>query len=54
MSMSWVIKSFTVPVTKTRKVNGFTTVITASSGTFLYTNGETDMGTVLSNVGTIS
>lgn len=54
MSMSWVIKSFTVPVTMTRKVNGFSTVITATSGTFLYTNGETDMGTVLSNVGTIT
>lgn len=52
--MSWVIKSFTVPVTSTRLVNGFSTVITASSGTFLYTHGETDMGTVLSNVGTIT
>jgi len=54
MSMSWVIKSFTVPVTSNRIVSGFSTVITASSGTSLYTNGETDLGTVLSNVGTIS
>jgi hypothetical protein len=52
--MSWIIKSFTVPVTMTRKVNGFTTIISAHSGTNLYTNGPTDMGTVLSNVGTIT
>jgi hypothetical protein len=52
--MSWVIKSFTVPVTMNRKVGGFSTVISTVTGTNLYTHGETDLGTVLSNVGTIS
>jgi len=52
--MKWTIKSFTVPVTMNRKVGGFSTVISTISGTNLYTNGETDLGTVLSNIGTIS
>lgn len=52
-SMSWVIKSFTVPVTTDRKVIGFTTIVSTVTG--LYTNAENaHEGTVLSNVGTIS
>lgn len=52
-SMSWVIKSFTVPVTSDRKVVGFTTIVTTVNGG-LYIHPEADAGTVLSNVGTIT
>jgi len=51
-SMSWVIKSFTVPVTSDRKVVGFTTIVTTVTGLFIHP--EADVGTVLSNVGTIT
>lgn len=57
-AMSWVIKSFTVPVTMTRKLTGFSMIVTASSGTFLYASpgegGTAVSSTTLSKVGTIT
>ena len=52
--MSWVIKSFSVPVTQTRIVTGFVTIVTVSGGDkYLYTSPDT-AGTVLTKTSTIT